>query len=903
MGCCRSTAFNDHAISVASAQSFFKLEGLPLTLTVVQLDNSRLELRVLGLDCSDELKRLEAALQKRLLTLRSATLLKVGAHVDQTFELALKKKSVVPIKDYLIQPVLTHVEIAEAKFESVLEELPAASVVMRQKDGAQLFRLFVQCPLKGGERGLIAETSAKLHLSLDCASLKTLDAPWQTISDIYWMSREPSDTGPPMSPQNLCEEFKLALFTHHQSMASLSTAVKKQKSSKGIARGPVASTGESTALGTGQASIDLTQEHSSSSSDPYKAAAQEHSGISLLSRTTGSPGNDNSMTGFMHGLSKKAAEAALPIALRWTHKKLEYAIYPSSAGFVVGGFEKFVGMGLVQRSTQEMLNGKKDAGSPCSLVLEMSTFFISKKQATAAGHFAELSHMLHDAAVGAPCYSQFVTWLNLAERTWTVDRVFLNDVLPAGKGYGAEAVSEHLLAPPDLFFHTASTLSQFDSFLDSLPDLKKIVICDIINWNTYMLMAVAGCTEEEAKAKLGDVLDFALQSELLNANLTRKQLSELALLEVFQHTALGKLCTSVVKKWNAHLKRSMKMETAEVVFGEGNEEIFGQRRPRMAVIVHLATDSSGALERSKLRLANASEQLLPQVSSFQFGRGYSPLNTAEWSSALLPAAEDSQEESAPCKSLRSLEGMGEFLEEGWAEGFLDLTGQPHEGSSGSFYFASMASGMTRLMHEMQVERGLSCRAVAAAADAGEGKGNEGHVASERMRSQRRSTDKALRQLLQLLNISSALVEQGRIETRHKDVLQLQEQISIGVMVQRGLIDAAIIHPISAWMDRYLMVCSSGETAYHILIEKLLHGIVRALHFALEDASAAESGIAVAERCAILLRSKEQVGQERALLAAKGRSRWAETAGHRTIFAAIKEGSRRLANIIRTEPGQ
>ena len=77
--------------------------------------------------------------------------------------------------------------------------------------------------------------------------------------------------------------------------------------------------------------------------------------------------------------------------------------------------------------------------------------------------------------VGTPDYAQFVTWLNMAECTWTIDRVFLNDMLPAGNGYGAKAVSEHLMAPPDLFFHTASTLAQFGSFLESLPDLKKIV--------------------------------------------------------------------------------------------------------------------------------------------------------------------------------------------------------------------------------------------------------------------------------------------------------------------------------------------------------------------------------------------------------------------------------------------
>ena len=87
---------------------------------------------------------------------------------------------------------------------------------------------------------------------------------------------------------------------------------------------------------------------------------------------------------------------------------------------------------------------------------------------------------------------------------------------------------------------------------------KTKVVCDIINWNTYMLMAVAGSTEEEAKTKVGDVLDFALQSELQNAKLSRKQLFDFSPLQVFQHTALGKLCSSVLKKWNAELGRNIK---------------------------------------------------------------------------------------------------------------------------------------------------------------------------------------------------------------------------------------------------------------------------------------------------------------------------------------------------------
>ena len=45
----------------------------------------------------------------------------------------------------------------------------------------------------------------------------------------------------------------------------------------------------------------------------------------------------------------------------------------------------------------------------------------------------------------------------------------------------------------------------------------------------------------------------------------------------------------------------------------------------MAVLVHLATDASGAMERSKVRLATASERLLPQAC--QGGEGSAAVPT------------------------------------------------------------------------------------------------------------------------------------------------------------------------------------------------------------------------------------------------------------------------------------
>lgn len=889
MGCCGST-IKDNEISKATAQSFFKLEGLPLSLTVVKLDNSRLELRIVGLDCPEELQRLEVALQKRRLCLTSGTLLKVGSHIDQTFELTVKKKIRSPIKDYMTASPSTQVEVEEATAQSICEELPAAKMLMSQvRDAKGLLRLFVKCPMRGGERGLIAETMARRKLRLDCAALMTSDSSTPTMCDTYWMRPLDDDTEDAASTaRQICEGFKLALFAHAQSMASLLAAEKKQKN-------------HHLSSPTGQDSA--SQEHSGKSSDPYSFAAQEHSSTS--SYPVARIPSSGSIGGFVNGLNQKVVNEDLPLPLRWTQNKLEYNIRPSSAGFVVDGYQKYVGMGLVHRSMKEMLSGKKDPDQ--SLVLEMRTFFISQKQASAAGHLAQFSHMVHEAVVGTPEHSHFVTWMNVTERTWTIDRVFLNDVLPAGNGYGGKAISEHLLAPPDLLFPDSKS-QLLGSFIDSLPDLQKIVVCDVVNWNTYMLMAVAGSTTKQATDKLGDVLGFALQSELQAADLTRAQLSEWSLLDVFQRTVLGKMCSSVIKRVNNELKHNLKMESAEVIFGEGDEEMFGQRRPRMAIIVNLASNDLEAARRSKVRLASASEKLVPAQVSLHFGRQHSNgPETAHWWGGLPPMddGESTLDKTQTPTSRRAsqsmtLEGMGEFLEESWAEGYVqELTTHAHAESSSCFYFASMASGMTRLMHEMQIERGLSCRACAASAD--EAMKDSGTTkASERLQQQRGKTDKSLRQLIELVKIASSLAELGKLEARHQDVLRLQEQISIGLIVQRRLVDDAISDKINNWMDRYLMVCSSGDSAYHVLVGKLLHGIVRALHFALEEVKQAEPREAVAERCAILLRCKEQVGQERALIAAKGNSRWVESALAQDAFDTIKKGSLRLAHLVRSE---
>ena len=73
-------------------------------------------------------------------------------------------------------------------------------------------------------------------------------------------------------------------------------------------------------------------------------------------------------------------------------------------------------------------------------------------------------------------YANFVSWLDISERTWTIDRVFLNGILPAGHRYGAQAIAEHLLAPPLLFFQSkkesqSSCFEEVAKALQALPNM------------------------------------------------------------------------------------------------------------------------------------------------------------------------------------------------------------------------------------------------------------------------------------------------------------------------------------------------------------------------------------------------------------------------------------------------
>ncbi|CAE7272387.1 SIRT3 [Symbiodinium sp. KB8] len=750
MGCASSTAEVAKA-SRAAWQSFFRLDGLPVSLTVDQ-DQKNLRLRIVGLDCAEELPLLEHAVLKRDLTIKAATLIKIGAHVDQSFELAPVYHS--PVRKYLMpkKHEVNEVTVSSSSADEVRKVVPTAVAALQ--DVAEIVKVL-----------LIA------------ALLKT-DA--NAISDIFFMTPDLEANGQSKTVDLLEAEFKLAVFDQ------------LQKNTSTISR--------------------------ASSIPPHKTVT-EH-------------------------VSEQAAghqSQHLPLALRELQNGLEYQLHgPVSSGLTITGFEKFVGIGLAQKSLKDAL-GFKDTHTTESkpLILEIRTCFVSEQKVKSTGQLAEIQHFWEHTIMQKEQFANFVSWLDISERTWTIDRVFLNGILPAGHRYGAQAIAEHLLAPPLLFFQSKkeSQSPSSEAFLNSMPDLEKLVVADVVNWNTYLLMAVCGRTEAEARQKLGDVLDFALSTELKAASLKKETLLKGSTLEVFQSTVLGKMVSSALKLWNEKLQRSVKMVSAEVVYGEGDEMIFGERRPRMAVVVQLAE------EHAELR----AKQKFGAVKEVVESERDSPMH-----------------------------GMGKFLEGAWvSHERVQFPGT----NNAQQYFAGLSSVMTCFMHELQVERGLSCYAVAA----------EPTVlvtAGERLQNQRTRTDKAVQQLSEILRLAPALQEKGYIQSKHKDLLAVQE-ISVGLVLQRGRVNDAMRHVTPSWISRYETVCM-GDTGYHSLIDRIMKTIVQALSFAAEGLESPEAK-QVPDRCAFLLKCKEAVGRERGLMAAKSRSKLDDESRAKQLFKETTEG--------------
>ena len=65
-----------------------------------------------------------------------------------------------------------------------------------------------------------------------------------------------------------------------------------------------------------------------------------------------------------------------------------------------------------------------------------------------------------------------------------------------------------------------------------------------------------------------------------------------------------------------------------------------------------------------------------------------------------------------------------------------------------------------------------------------------------------------------------------------------QEISVGLVLQRGRVNDAMRHVTPSWISRYKTVCM-GDTGYHSLIDRIMKTIVQALSFAAEGLESPE----------------------------------------------------------------
>ena len=71
----------------------------------------------------------------------------------------------------------------------------------------------------------------------------------------------------------------------------------------------------------------------------------------------------------------------------------------------------------------------------------------------------------------------------------------------------------------------------------------------------------------------------------------------------------------------------------------------------------------------------------------------------------------------------------------------------------------------------------------------------------------------------------------------EDLFAVQD-VSVGVVLQRGRVNDAMRHVTPSWISRYETVCM-GDTGYHALIGHIMKTIVQALSFAAEGLESPE----------------------------------------------------------------
>eukprot|EP00931_Biecheleriopsis_adriatica_P054444 TRINITY_DN32038_c0_g1_i1.p1 TRINITY_DN32038_c0_g1~~TRINITY_DN32038_c0_g1_i1.p1 ORF type:complete len:1263 (-),score=281.51 TRINITY_DN32038_c0_g1_i1:128-3916(-) len=877
MGCCSSSADSQSTIVEATgseAKRYFKLSGLPVSVSAHAASNG-LDLTVVGLDCQEALLQLEVAVRQRGFKIDAATLIWQGDLTDQRFHLHYVGKFENDKQEVASKKSEVNVRVTcdFVKAQDAVAMVPECRSVIA--DANVLLKVTLQGEYSFGMRAGCIHALRKADVKLVAASFNSSGAK-------HCMMMEDTLFGfKPDVPVAIIQSIVLsALFQ--------TASVPENKPQ-----------GEFTPLKVYSA----------------QTASQLVSAINEVDK-----GN------------LQCSLKGLPSALQGALKGVNYAMKgPTTNGFQIESCVKYIGAGLTKFPF--LVGSPSHSETP---ILQLRTVFIRSNASGRAESDKKVKWLKKLMNVEKE-YAEFVTFLDLSSKTFVIFKAFLNNLVASGHGYGARAIAEHLLEAPGTFFSAASGAppamqsepqqaeewpSWLPSLINSIPDLEVIHICDVVNWNTYVIMclAVQEDRKEAIRSRFGAEVEWAVRGELRRSELTEQSLVASSQLQLFESTNLGKVVMMVLKHLNSHLGIHLQASGVEVLFGTHHEYIMGQTEKQMDIKVFIKRGDEGSSLKAGIKKV-ASGEALNQMSRVM-SKQHAPLPlgdhfdfdfdadfTERITQSLTPpkayapqVAHSLQAEATPKSSaLRKEDVKMDLGNLGVGSQVTTVTsgnsGQVM-GLSSAACLLGLASSMLNLIHSLQWERALSCKTVgkyAACAEEGEKVAKtQAKLDLAVLEQQWEITNEQLSQILTLLEkLWSPNAVGDQQEVFQKGVASFQN-VSVKVLMQQQVVKAVLMTPPADWVERYVLCCH-GATGYTNQLEILMDWLTSAVHSLTLVASVDMAQLR--QEFILLAAFKEQLGRERAFLCAKAHSRWSGSQEEEDILQEMSSGRQQLHGLL------
>jgi len=244
----------------------------------------------------------------------------------------------------------------------------------------------------------------------------------------------------------------------------------------------------------------------------------------------------------------------------------------SSLGLQIDGLNKHTSADWVPN---------QDGSTSSASMLEIRSYFTKSHQPKQKASFLKSAFLSR----GAPEFAEFVSWLDVEAKTWTIFKTFSNGILPSGRRLGAQAIAEHIPGRQAMFFSDGKLSNP--SQMGSVTAIETINLKDVVNVNTYMLMAIAA-SKTRSLNHFGEVWLPELQAEMRSSKLSAEALQKDSELDVFFKTAMGKTVANVLTIWNEESKSDLRVLGIEVVFDNSTyERVCGENRPCMDIRVKI----------------------------------------------------------------------------------------------------------------------------------------------------------------------------------------------------------------------------------------------------------------------------------------------------------------------------